>query len=51
MQIKLNPMNGDCWNTLAHVLFKRGDIENSHKAVTMAIENVLMLRVRRERTR
>ena len=43
MQIKLNPMNGDCWNTLAHVLFKRGDIENSHKAVTMAIENVRLL--------
>lgn len=37
--IKLNPTNGDCWNTLAHVLFKKGDIESSHKAVTMAIEN------------
>lgn len=40
-QIKLNPTNGDCWNTLAHVLFKKGDIESSQQAVTMALEHVL----------
>jgi cytochrome c-type biogenesis protein CcmH/NrfG len=49
MQIKLNPTNGDCWNTLAHILFKKGDIDSSHKAVTMAIEYVRLLPVRKAR--
>ena len=25
IQIKLNPVNGDCWNCLAHVLYKKKD--------------------------
>lgn len=40
MKIKLNPMYGDCWNTYAHVLFKKGDIEGAQKAVKMALELV-----------
>ena len=46
-QIKLNPTNGDCWNTLAHVLFKKGDIESSQQAVTMALEHVWVMKVRK----
>ena len=36
-QIKLNPQNGDCWNVLAHILFKKRDYEGASKAVNMAI--------------
>lgn len=51
MQIKLNPTNGDCWNTFAHVLFKKGDIEGSRKAVGMALESVPLPLARSARTR
>ena len=40
IQIKLNPVNGDCWNTLAHVLYKKKDFEGAQKAIEMALENV-----------
>ena len=43
MQIKLNPQNGDCWNVLAHILFKKGDYEGASKAVNMAIQTVLAI--------
>lgn len=36
--LKLNPSNGDCWNTLAHILFKKGDISGSQSAVSMALQ-------------
>ncbi len=36
-QIKLNPVNGDCWNCLAHVLFKKGDNVGAKKAIDMAL--------------
>lgn len=26
IQIKLNPVSGDCWNTLGHVLWKKKDL-------------------------
>ena len=39
-QIKLNPTNGDCWNTLANVLYNKGDIEGSQQAVNMAFDSV-----------
>jgi cytochrome c-type biogenesis protein CcmH/NrfG len=31
--VKLNPANGDCWNVLAHVLFKKKDYEGASKAI------------------
>lgn len=42
MQIKLNPVNGDCWNCLAHVLYKKKDYEGAQKAVEMALDNVII---------
>ena len=42
IQIKLNPQNGDCWNVLAHILFKKGDYEGASKAVNMALQTVFM---------
>lgn len=51
MQIKLNPSVGDCWNTYAHVLFKKGDIEGAQKAVKMALEIVKGILFRTQRTR
>ena len=42
-KIKLNPVNGDCWNCLAHVLYKKRDFEGSQKAVEMALDNVLLI--------
>lgn len=32
-QVKLNPANGDCWNVLAHVLFKKKDYDGASKAI------------------
>ena len=40
-KVKLNPANGDCWNVLAHVLFKKGDYEGASKAIEMAIQTVI----------
>ena len=40
IQIKLNPTNGDCWNVLAHILFKKTDYDGASKAIQMAIQTV-----------
>lgn len=33
-------MDGDCWNTLGHVLWKKKDLPASKKAFEMALEYV-----------
>jgi hypothetical protein len=51
MQVKLNPANGDCWNTLAHVLFKKGDYGGASKAIEMAIQSVVGQLCRKAKTK
>jgi cytochrome c-type biogenesis protein CcmH/NrfG len=49
--VKLNPANGDCWNTLAHVLFKKGDYGGASKAIEMAIQSVSVQICRKAKTK
>jgi cytochrome c-type biogenesis protein CcmH/NrfG len=37
IKIKFNPMDGDCWNTLGHVLWKKKDLPAAKKAFDMAL--------------